>query len=109
MPTTHRRIAVTRDPELADALERTRGVLDPVDTRSEAGHLRRLALLGARSLRDSDAFEMSDSERRIRSIPGVRLATRDINDLPWLDGQEIDETRSASRAMEWVRRDFDER
>lgn len=110
MPTTHRRIGVTRDPELTEALERTRSALDPADTRSEAGQVRRLALIGARTVGERGPVpEMSESERRIRSIPGVQLATKDLSDLWWLGQEPVDETRSASRAMEWVRKDFDER
>jgi hypothetical protein len=87
MATRYPRIGVIKDPELQAALEITRGLLDPRATGSDAGQVRQLALLGARVL----------------DLPGVRPATRTIADLNWLAAEPVDEGRSASRALEWVR------
>lgn len=108
MATAHRRIGVVRDPELAAALEASRAALDPADTRSEAGQVRRLALLGAQALREREPEpEVSEALRRIRAIPGVQPATKNLSDLPWLGTEPVDEERTMSRALEWVRRDLD--
>jgi len=95
---------VTRDPELAAALETTRALLDPADTRSEAGQVRRLALVGAHALAVGSALgEVSTERRRLLVREGVRPATGDLDELPWLDGSPVDDERRGSRALEWVR------
>ena len=104
MPTTHRRIAVTKDPELTAALEATRGLLDQVDTRSEAGQVRRLALLGARVLVDGRGeAHAARARQRLLDLPGVRPATRSLDELRWLDEDPVDPSGEASEALDWVR------
>ena len=105
MATSHPRIGVTKDRELAAALERTRAQLDPSETRSEAGHVRRLALIGAGALSAGGPQARAALDRqRVLDRPGVRPATRDLlAELQWLDGAPVDEERRGTRALEWVR------
>ena len=104
MATAHRRIGVTRDPELAAALAATRGLLDRADTRSEAGQVRRLALLGARVLVDGrDDGHAARARQRLLDLPGVRPATRSLDELRWLDEDPVDPSGEASEALDWVR------
>jgi hypothetical protein len=104
MATKHPRIGVTKDPDLAAALDATRPLLAPEETRSEAGHVRRLALIGARALGHGSAEARAALDRRrLLERPGVRPATRSLDDLPWLVGQPVDAERRASRALDWVR------
>jgi hypothetical protein len=35
--------------------------------------------------------------------PGVRPTTGRLDDLPWLDGDAVDDEREASRTLDWVR------
>jgi hypothetical protein len=100
-----RRIGVTRDPELALALELTRDLLDESAVRSEAAHVRELALRGARLLLDDTPRGRIARDRAIvLSQPGVRPATRTLDDLPWLDDQDVDFERRGS-ALDDVRGD----
>lgn len=101
MVSPHRRIGVVRDPQLAAALDATRDLLDPSDARSEAGRVRRLALLGAEVL--AGGRLASAERRRILRRPGVRPAVRRLDDLPRLDQEPVDRERSASGALDWVR------
>ncbi len=104
MGTTHPRIGVTKDPDLAAALALTRPLLDPEETRSEAGHVRRLALIGAGTLGAGTTQARAALDRqRLLERPGVRPATRGLEDLPWSDTDPVDEDRRASRTLEWVR------
>lgn len=108
MGTTHRRIGVTRDPDLAAALDATRPLLDSGETRSEAGHVRRLALIGARALGQGTLQARTALDRqRLLERPGVRPATRGVDELSWLDAEPIDEDCRASRTLEWVRGESD--
>ena len=73
MATKHPRVGVTKDPELAAALEATRALVPPADARAEAAHVRRLALIGARSLRTSgEAADIERARERIRAVTGAR-------------------------------------
>lgn len=104
MATAHPRIGVTKDPDLAAALEATRPLLDSGETRSEAGHVRRLALIGARALGDGTVEARAALDRqRLLMRPGVRPATCRLDNLPWLEAEPVDHDRRASRALEWVR------
>jgi len=106
MPTAHRRIGVTKDPVLAAALDATRPLLSVDEALSEAGQVRRLALIGAEALQHAHVPAQGALDRqRLRQLPGVRPATRRIDDLPWLDAEGVDEARSASAALAWVRGD----
>lgn len=101
MPSQHARIGVTRDPALAAALEATRPLLQDEDTRSEAGHVRRLALLGARTLTAGDERALR-ARQKLLEIPGIRPGTGRLEDLPWLE-EAVDEERGLSKALEWAR------
>ena len=104
MATKHRRIGVVRDPELAAALAATRRLLDLTEGDSEAGQVRRLALIGAEALSSSDegAADLVQ-RRRLLERDGVLPATRELTDLPWLDGETPDHDRKLSEALDWVR------
>lgn len=95
---------MTKDPDLAAALDATRPLLAVEETRSEAGHVRRLALIGAAALGKGhpDARAALDRQRLLER-PGVRPATRGLDELPWLQDEPADEERHASRTLEWVR------
>jgi len=86
MPTAHPRIAVTRDPELAAALDRAAGLLGP-DVPA-ARLVRDLALRGARAL------ETDDAERHSRRRA---FAERIASDSPPWDPKVLErvEDRSA--------------
>jgi hypothetical protein len=104
MGTTHPRIGVTKDPDLAAALDATRPLLDADETRSEAGHVRRLALIGARALAKGTVQARAALDRqRVLERPGVRPAARGLDDLPWLETDPVDEGRRATGTLEWVR------
>lgn len=78
MGTIHPRIGVTKHLDLAAALDLTRALLDPEETRSEAGHVRRLALIGADALGAGKTQARAALDRqRLLKRPGVRPATRD--------------------------------
>jgi len=95
---------VTGDPALAAALDATRPLLGSEETRSEAGHVRRLALIGARALGKGTVEARAALDRqRLLERPGVRPAACGLNDLPWLEAGPVDEDRRASRALDWVR------
>lgn len=104
MATRYPRIGVIKDPELQAALQLTRDLLGRRTTDSEAGQVRQLALIGARTLA-AQAPEGDRTRRRQRVLdqPGVRPATRTIRDLDWLTRERVDGARRASRALEWVR------
>jgi hypothetical protein len=103
MATSHPRIGVTKDPELAAALEATRSLLDPDEARSEAGQVRRLALVGARALvQDRNGARAALERQRILERSGVRPATRDLLDLPWLKRPGEGEP-DLGDALDWVR------
>jgi len=104
VPTGYPRIGVTKDPDLAAALEATRPLLDPRETRSEAGHVRRLVLIGARALSAGTTQTRATLDRqRLLERPGVRQATLSLDELPWLGAEPIDEERRASQALDWTR------
>jgi hypothetical protein len=104
MATAHPRIGVTKDSDLAAALDATKPLLDPEETRSEAGHVRRLALIGARALGEGTAQARAALDRqRVLERPGVRPATRSLDELPWLETDAVDDERRASRSLEWAR------
>lgn len=106
MATRHPRIGVTADEELRAALAATRHLVDEPDRRSQAGQLRRLALIGAGSLLEGpESSHAARDCRRVVARPGVRPATRRLTDFPWLEGQEVDHTCESTRTLDWVRGD----
>jgi hypothetical protein len=91
MPTKYPQIAVTADPELADAVERARRVLGD---RPRSELVRELALRGV------EALEREDAKRRDALERLARLATRRDDLLDWdlLERiEEIDEEEELSR------------
>ncbi|MGI8749699.1 MAG: hypothetical protein ACR2J6_03985 [Thermoleophilaceae bacterium] len=104
MTTSHPRIGVTRDADLAAALDSTRPLFSEEETHSEAGHVRRLALIGARALRhEAPEAKAALDRQRLFERPGVRPATSGLDDLTWLDTEAVDRDRRAIGALEWVR------
>jgi hypothetical protein len=105
MSTKHPRIGVTKDPELAAALEATRALVPPADARAEAAHVRRLALIGARSLRTSgEAADVERARERIRAVTGARPPTVDFDQVvESLGEQRADRSGELSKAIDWVR------
>ncbi|MGI9081016.1 MAG: hypothetical protein ACR2FZ_01880 [Thermoleophilaceae bacterium] len=98
MPTLHRRIAVTCDPELDAALRRADRLLPRSPRRSAAATLRALALEGARALvaRDDDA-------RRAAAKLGAPPARRTLADVPAPLPDPEDERYGATDSLQWVR------
>ena len=104
MGTTHPRIGVTKDSDLAAALDATRPLLSSDETRSEAGHVRRLALIGARALGTGTIEARAALDRqRLLERAGVRPASLGLDDLSWLETDPIDPDRRATQTLEWVR------
>ncbi len=108
MPSPHPRIAVVRDPEVERALERTRRLLPPGQTRSSAAHLRALALRGADEV--AMAADPAEAERhrlidKYGLIPASQPFRPGENRFPWLDEEEIDpnDPTPATDALNWVR------
>ncbi len=101
MATVHRRINVTCDPELTAALDATRDLLGELP---DSARVRALALEGARALvAGTPAAEVMRARQELLSRPGVRPATDRTRDLSWLEGEEVDQERSATETLEWVR------
>ncbi len=104
MGATHPRIGVTKDSDLAAALDATRPLLNSDETRSEAGHVRRLALIGARALGKGTIEARAALDRqRLLERAGVRPASLGLRDLVWLEADPVDADRRASQTLEWVR------
>lgn len=70
MPTTHPRISVTKDPDLAEMMARARGAFE--EELSEAALVRALMVAGAEAMEEREA-------RRRRSI--AELADPDLGGL----------------------------
>lgn len=103
MPTQHRRINVTCDPELAAALDGARAHLDET---SDAARLRALALAGATALaaRTPEEREGDAALARLLAIPGVRPAkNRDRHPPYWDEMMKEPITTDGTDALEWVR------
>lgn len=103
MPTSHRRINVTCDPELAAALEQARPLLAE---RSDAARVRALALAGARALREQapPQTEAEAVRARLLAIPGIQPATKPTGLMPWFEEMLKQEpTTKGSETLEWVR------
>jgi len=105
MASKHPRLGVARDPELAQALTETRGLLDERDTRSQAAHVRALALRGAEALIEADDDPAAEARRRFREKYNVsQPATADPRTLEVpRDGIDPDDPTPASDALRWVR------
>ena len=105
MPSPHPRIAVVRDPEVERALERTRRLLPPGQTRSSAAHLRALALRGAEEVAASAAPVEAEEQRLIEKYGLIPASRPGDFDFPWLATDEIDpaDPTPATDALDWVR------
>jgi hypothetical protein len=103
MPTSHRRLGVVRDPDLDHALDQTRSLLEPQETRSAAAQVRALALRGARSVLDERGSE-GELRRRLDERHGATPAKVDLLavGLPH-GGPDRRDPRPASDALDWVR------
>lgn len=107
MPSPHPRIAVVRDPEVDRALERTRRLLSPGQTRSTAAHLRALALRGAEEVAASADPDDAEEQRLIDKhglIPASHPYRAGEDRFPWLDTDQIDpdDPMPATDALNWV-------
>lgn len=104
VPTKQPRIGVTADAELRAALAATRDLVGEPDRRSQAGQLRRLALIGADALLEESSLTPGERDyQRILARSGGASPRAPRTTFPWLEGQEIDETNEASRILDWVR------
>jgi len=103
MPTKLRRIAVTEDPELAEALRRAASELPGL---SSAALVKELALRGARTL-PVDAG--SERMERLMARTGARPARGDLREYlrnrPPLKPVDSDNPYALSRALEEQRED----
>ena len=102
MPTAHRRINVTCDPELSAALDATRPLLAE---RSDAARVRALALAGARALSaQNPAGEALVARQRMLSRGRLRPARNSDRALPWLYELMAEPVSTrGSEALDWVR------
>jgi hypothetical protein len=105
MPTSHRRLGVIRDHDLDRALDETRSLLAPRDTRSAAAQVRALALRGARSVLDERGGE-GELRRRLGERYGATPAKADLLAVGSpLGKSNRDDPTPASDALDWVRGD----
>jgi len=94
---------VVKDAELAEALAASRDLLGERERRSEAGQVRRLAILGAQALLARNPVVLDDRvRRRLLDFPGSRPAIAHFEDLPWLD-EPVDESHALSADLDWAR------
>lgn len=102
MPTKHRRIAITTDPELVSAIAAARRELGDLP---ESRLIRELALRGARELRpDNTAKAIAEFEREGVEWPKLSMAEalEAAGPLPPVDP---DDPYAGTRALEEVRED----
>lgn len=99
MPTKLRRIAVTEDADLASAMRSASRVLPGL---SDAALVKRLAIIGARTVSDRPPTEHLE---HILKIPGVKLPTKplgplldEIASLPKISSEEVDRILEEDRA-----------
>jgi len=105
MPTSHRRLGVVRDPDLDRALDQTRSLLGPQETRSAAAQVRALALRGARSVLDEQGGE-GELRRRLDERYGATPAKADLLAVGAPPGSpDREDPTPASHALDWVRGD----
>lgn len=103
MPTSHRRLGVVRDQDLDRALDLTRSLLEPRETRSAAAQVRALALRGARSVLDERGSE-GELRRRLDERHGATPAKADLLAVGLPEGAaDRRKPRPASDALDWVR------
>ncbi|HZI92433.1 MAG TPA: hypothetical protein VFD31_12525 [Thermoleophilaceae bacterium] len=104
MASKYPRLGVARDPELDQALTQTRTLLDDQETRSQAAHVRALALRGAKSLLDAHDDPAEAYRRKLRKKYNLIPATADPRTLPMPEGEiDPDDPTPMSDALRWVR------
>jgi hypothetical protein len=102
MPTKHRRIALTTDPELTAAIAAARREFGDIP---ESRLVRELALRGARDLRpDETARTIAEFEREGVEWPTVSMATALKSAAP-LPAFDPDDPYPGTRALEETRED----
>jgi hypothetical protein len=102
MPTKHRRIALTVDPELAAAIAAARPELGEIP---ESRVVRELALRGARDTRPDDTARMiAEFEREGIEWPKVSLA-ESLRRQPPLGPVDPDDPYRATRILQELRED----
>lgn len=105
MPTRHRRLGVVRDQDLDRALDQTRPLLEPQETRSAAAQVRALALRGARAVLDERGSE-GERRRRLDQRYGAIPAKADLLAIRRPRGTpDRRDPTPASDALDWVRGD----
>jgi hypothetical protein len=104
MPTSHRRLGVVRDPDLDRALDQTRSLLQPQETRSAAAQVRALALRGAQSVLEQGGE--GELRRRLDERYGATPAKADLLAVGAPSGTpDRKDPTPASDALNWVRGD----
>lgn len=104
MASKHPRLGVARDPELEEALARTRPLLDPSETRSAAAHVRALALRGAERVAGDYEDPVVRYRHQLRAKYSLRPATEDPRTYRVPEGEiDPDDPTPASDALRWVR------
>lgn len=104
MPSKYPRLGVARDPELEEALARTRPLLDPAETRSAAAHVRALALRGAKRVVEEHDDPVESELQRLRKKYDLIPATSDPRTFRLPEGEiDPDDPTPASDALRWVR------
>lgn len=103
MASKYPRLGVARDPELEEALARTRPLLDPSETRSAAAQVRALALRGAEGLAE-EAGSAAELRRELHERYGTIPATAEPRDFQLPPGEiDPDDPTPASDALRWAR------
>jgi hypothetical protein len=100
MPTTHPRIALTRDPELDEALKRGISLLGDKPTATVA---RELILRGARDLVANSGPEIDRWLSELRATPAVRSTDDVLADAAKLGPADPENPRPASDAVAALR------
>ena len=103
VPTKHPRIAITGDPEVQRALDQTRDLLDPDETRSLAAQARALIIRGADALA-AGAGPARAQQRRLAERHGIAPAGKRLAELDPPEGSvDPNGATPASDALDWVR------
>jgi hypothetical protein len=101
MPTSHPRIALTRDPELDEALRRAKPLLG--ESKPTATLARELILRGARELQANEGAELDRWLTQRHATP-VECSTRDVlAAAAKLGPPNPGKSHAASRALEDLR------
>jgi hypothetical protein len=101
MPTTYPRIALTRDPELDEALRRAKPLLGM--DKPTATLARELILRGARDLHANQGAELDRWLNERHATPGERSTSEVLVTAAKLGAPNPASPRAASRALEELR------